>query len=140
MSRIAPLLIVMLALVPLAVTALPSAFLNPDYNLSTTSSIVDFLNDSWTPPAFEPEVMYAAWPDKNNVTQNSTPTSQLFLNDSYTTPPYEDTTQSAVAQNKDKQIATSVFAIHQFLQDDWTPGATLPVVETSGYTLKKPMA
>ncbi|NYT02521.1 MAG: hypothetical protein GKC10_07180 [Methanosarcinales archaeon] len=84
--------------------------------------------------------MYAAWPDKNKVLQNDTPTSQLFLNDTYATPAYDQTTQSAVTQNKDKQIATSVFAIHQFLQDDWTPEATLPVVETSGYTLRAPMA
>lgn len=137
MKKIISLLIALLALTTtVAVMGLTENYLGPDSNISTTSSIADFLNDSWQSSSFVPPVDTAVAQNKNKVIENSSPTIYSVLNGSWEPAPFIAPTNTPVWPMKNN-TTTSGYAIYEFLKDDWTPSAPMPVLEQPLYKLRQ---
>lgn len=137
MKKILTLLIALLALTTtMVVMGLTENYLGPESNMTTTSSIADFLNDSWKPSSFVAPVDTAVSQNKDKVLLNSTPNIYSVLNDSWQPEALTAPTNTAVWPMKNNTtIATSGYAIYEFLKDDWTPSAAVPVLEQPLYKL-----
>jgi hypothetical protein len=107
----------------------------PETNLILTSTMASFLNDSWTPSSFVPDVFTADEMNKKGFVANSSNLIYGFLNDSWTSPAIASPIYTADAAGKDNTVAWSGESIYQFLQDNWTPASpVLGYYIGEGYT------
>jgi hypothetical protein len=103
-----------------------------------TSTQAAFLNDSWAPSAYAPDVYTALAAGKNGTLANSSNLIYDFLNGSWNPSSVVPPIYTALAPGKDKTIAWSGESIYQFLDSNWTPAT--PVIEFQsgeGYTMHK---
>jgi hypothetical protein len=108
-------------------------------SLLTTPSMAAFLNDSWTPSTYTPDVFNAVSSMKkwNGTLQNTSYAIANFANDNYTAPAATSPIYTAPAAAKNGQVAWTGESIYQFLDGAWTPSTPVAVIETGAYTLHK---
>ncbi|OPY45382.1 MAG: hypothetical protein A4E47_01006 [Methanosaeta sp. PtaU1.Bin028] len=136
---------ILLALIALSVLSLglagsglaKTSFFASETEVPTTTSISEFLNDSWKPVPFLAPIYYATWPDKNRTLQNTSDEIYKLLNDSYKPSGFEAPLLQAVWPGKDGTLATTGYAIHDFMRDDWTPADAVPMVTRGDYKLRQ---
>jgi len=109
-------------------------------SILTTPSMAAFLNDSWTPSTYNPDVFTSVSSQKkwNGTLQNATYAIADFMKDNYTAPSASSPIYTADAAGKDGKIAWTGESIYQFLDSAWTPNTPVEAVnEGAGYTLHK---
>jgi len=112
----------------------------PENSLLTTPSMAAFLNDSWSPSTYTPDVFRAdsslrSW---NGTIQNATYAIADFAKDNYTAPAATSPIYSAPAAAKNGQIAWTGESIYQFLDGGWTPSTPVQTFSAGeGYTLHR---
>lgn len=105
----------------------------------TTPSIAAFINDSWSPGAFQAPLASQATGVQRNMTRNNTTMENStyaiydFLDDNYTAPAATSPIETASAAKKDKTIAWTGESIYQFLDNAWTPSTTVETYEQSSF-------
>lgn len=105
----------------------------------TTPSIAAFINDSWSPGAFQAPLASQATGVQRNMTRNNTTMENStyaiydFLDDNYTAPAATSPIETASAAKKDKTIAWTGESIYQFLDNAWTPSTTVETYEQSPF-------
>ncbi len=110
----------------------------PENALLTTPSMAAFLNDSYTPSTYTPDVFTAVSSQKqwNGTLKNTTYAIADFMKDNYTSPAPASPIYTAAAAGKDGKIAWTGESIYQFLDGAWTPSTPVEVAPTgAGYTL-----
>jgi hypothetical protein len=101
-----------------------------------TSTMADFLSDSWTPSPYVADVFTAIAARGNGTAPNSSNLIYDFLNGSWNPSAPVPPVYTAMAAGKDHTVAWSGESIYQFLSDDWTPST--PILEFQsgeGYTM-----
>jgi hypothetical protein len=107
----------------------------PETDVILTSSMAAFLNDSWTPGYFVPDVYTALAMNKQGILANSSNEIYSFMNDSWIPPSAMAPIYTALAAGKDNTVAWSGESIYQFLQNGWTPSTPVLEYQTGvGYT------
>lgn len=107
----------------------------PETQPILTSTMASFLNDSWTPSPFVPDVFTADETNRQGFVANSSNLIYDFLNDSWTSSSALSPIFTAEAAGKNNTVAWSGESIYQFLQDNWTPDTAVLEYHTGeGYT------
>jgi len=111
----------------------------PENSILTTPSVAAFLNDSWTPSSYTPDVFSAISSQKkwNGTLQNTTYAIADFMKDNYTAPSATSPIYTAPAAGKNGEIAWTGESIYQFLDSAWTPSTPVEVIPTGAYTMHK---
>lgn len=110
----------------------------PENSILTTPSMAAFLNDSYTPSSYTPDVFTAVSSQKkwNGTLKNTTYAIADFMKDNYSSPAPASPIYTAAAAGKDGKIAWTGESIYQFLDGAWTPSTPVEVAPTgAGYTL-----
>jgi len=115
----------------LAQTAEPA-----ENSLLTTPSMAAFLNDSWVPSTYTPDVFTSVSSQKvwNGTLKNATYANYEFLtNNSYMAPSATSPVYTAVSAGKDGLVKWTGESIYQFLDNGWTPDTPVEVIPTGAY-------
>jgi hypothetical protein len=92
-----------------------------------TSSMTDFLSDSWMPSPYVADVFTAMSARKNGTLPNSSNQIYDFLNGTWNPSAPVPPVYTAETAGKDNTVAWAGESIYQFLGNDWTPST--PILE-----------
>jgi hypothetical protein len=99
----------------------------PETESILTSSMADFLSDSWTPSPYVADVYTAISARRNGTLPNSSNQIYDFLNGGWNPSAPVPPVYTAETAGKDNTVAWAGESIYQFLANDWTPST--PVLE-----------